>query len=51
LARELCKSDPDSVRTSIVAAWELRFGARLKASFVLTSRVDQLQQALAVLPL
>lgn len=37
--------------TSIVVACELRFGARRKGSDVLTKRVEQLLDTLAVLPL
>ncbi len=50
-AGRLSTRDPDSLCTSIVAACELRFGARLKGSAALTMRVDQLLQALPVLPL
>lgn len=42
---------PDAACTSIVVACELRFGARRKGSRVLTRRVGQLLDALAVLPL
>lgn len=51
LAQKLNALDPDSVCTSIVAACELRFGARRKGSAPLTRRVEQLLQALTVLPL
>jgi tRNA(fMet)-specific endonuclease VapC len=51
LAEKLNAMDPDTVCTSIVAACELRFGAQRKASAPLTQRVEQLLQALAVLPL
>lgn len=43
--------EPDAACTSIVVACELRFGARRKGSRVLTLRVGQLLDALAVLPL
>ena len=42
---------PDVVCTSIVVACELRFGARRKGSATLTQRVEQLLEALTVLPL
>lgn len=51
LAERLNALDPDAVCTSIVAACELRFGAQRKGSMPLTRRVDQLLQALTVLPL
>jgi tRNA(fMet)-specific endonuclease VapC len=51
LARKLTAQDPDAVCTSIVAACELRFGARRKGSAPLTQRVEQLLQAMTVLPL
>jgi tRNA(fMet)-specific endonuclease VapC len=51
LARKLTTLDPDAVCTSIVAACELRFGARRKGSAPLTQRVEQLLQVLTVLPL
>ena len=51
LAQKLDALDPDTVCTSIVAACELRFGARRKGSAPLTQRVEQLLQALTVLPL
>jgi len=43
--------EPEAACTSIVVACELRFGARRKGSRVLTLRVGQLLDALAVLPL
>lgn len=51
LARQVADLDPDDVCTSIVAACELRFGARRKGSATLTQRVEQLLEALTVLPL
>ena len=51
LAQKLNALEPDSVCTSIVAACELRFGAQRKGSAPLTQRVEQLLQALTVLPL
>ncbi|MFM1987187.1 MAG: hypothetical protein RJA99_144 [Pseudomonadota bacterium] len=51
LARRLSAMDPDAVCTSIVAACELRFGARRKGSAQLTQRVEQLLRVLTVLPL
>lgn len=42
---------PDVVCTSIVVACELRFGARRKGSAALTQRVDDLLDAMLVLPL
>ena len=44
-------TEPDAVCTSIVVACELRFGARRKGSAALTQRVEQLLEAMAVLPL
>ncbi len=51
LAELLGGLDPDAVCTSIVAACELRFGARRKGSDLLTGRVEQLLRVLEVLPL
>lgn len=51
LAHKLNGLDADAVCTSIVAACELRFGAQRKGSAPLTRRVEQLLQALTVLPL
>lgn len=51
LKRRLETTEPGAVCTSIVVACELRFGARRKGSEVLTKRVQQLLDALAVLPL
>lgn len=42
---------PDAVCTSIVVACELRFGARRKGSAALTQRVEDLLDAVVVLPL
>jgi len=50
LARQLSARVPDRTCTSIVAACELRFGAQRKGSAQLTQRVEQLLQALTVLP-
>ena len=51
LMQRLDATDPDAVCTSIVVACELRFGARRRGSEVLTQRVEQLLDTLAVLPL
>lgn len=51
LKRRLEITEPGAVCTSIVVACELRFGARRKGSEVLVKRVQQLLDALAVLPL
>lgn len=51
LAQQLGALDPGAVCTSIVAACELRFGARRKGSDALTGRVEQLLGVLTVLPL
>jgi tRNA(fMet)-specific endonuclease VapC len=51
LAQKLNALEPHTVCTSIVAACELRFGAQRKGSAPLTHRVEQLLQALTVLPL
>jgi len=51
LTRRLAATEPDAVCTSIVVACELRFGAHRKGSDVLTQRVEQLLDTLAVLPL
>lgn len=50
LTRRLAAQSHDAACTSIVAACELRFGARRKGSATLTQRVEQLLDALAVLP-
>jgi tRNA(fMet)-specific endonuclease VapC len=50
LATTLSAMDPDTLCTSIVAACELRFGAQRRGSATLTRRVEQLLQALTVLP-
>lgn len=49
--RRLEAIEPDAVCTSIVVACELRFGVRRKGPDVLTQRVEQLLDTLAVLPL
>ena len=51
LAQRLNALEPDTVCTSIIAACGLRFGAQRKGSAPLTQRVEQLLQALTVLPL
>lgn len=51
LARRLDDSEPSAVCTSIVAACELRFGAQRKGSPALSLRVEQLLEAIEVLPL
>jgi tRNA(fMet)-specific endonuclease VapC len=50
-AQRLGTMEPEAVCTSIVVACELRFGARRKGSDALTQRVEQLLNALTVLPL
>ena len=40
----------DEICTSVVVACELRFGARRLGSAVLTARVEQLLEAMAILP-
>lgn len=50
LLRRLRELEPDAVCTSNVVACELRFGAWRKGSDVLTQRVEQLLDALTVLP-
>lgn len=50
LVQRLATVAPDAVCTSIVVACELRFGARRKGSATLTQRVEQLLEALVVLP-
>jgi len=51
LVERLRATEPDAVCTSIVVACELRFGAQRKGSHLLTQRVDNLLNTLAVLPL
>jgi len=51
LVERLRATESNAVCTSIVVACELRFGARRKGSQLLTQRVDDLLNALAVLPL
>jgi len=51
LVERLRSTEPNVVCTSIVVACELRFGARRKGSQLLTQRVDDLLNTLAVLPL
>ena len=51
LVERLRATEPNAVCTSIVVACELRFGARRKGSQLLTQRVDDLLNTLAVLPL
>ena len=51
IMQRLDATEPDAVCTSIVVACKLRFGARRKGSDVLTQRVEQLLDTLAVLPL
>ena len=50
LTKRLAVEAAEAVCTSIVAACELRYGARRKASEVLTQRVEQLLDAISVLP-
>ncbi len=51
LKRKIASVGEDAVCTSIVVAAELRFGALKKKSTALAARVDQLLDALEVLPL
>ena len=51
LMQHLAATEPDAVCTSIVVACELRFRAHRKGSAALTQRVEQLLEALSVLPL
>ena len=51
LMQRLASIEPDAVCTSIIAACELRFGARKKGSDVLTRRVEQLLGTMTILPL
>lgn len=51
LLQRLGATEPDAVCTSIVVASELRFGARRRKSEVLSRRVEQLLDSLAVLPM
>ena len=51
LAQRLVGLEPSAVCTSIIAACELRFGAKRKGSAVLSQRVEALLQAIVVLPL
>lgn len=51
MVRRLGATAPDAVCTSIVVACELRFGARKKASDVLSERIEQLLDSLTVVPL
>ncbi|MEO6625837.1 MAG: hypothetical protein ABIN37_13560, partial [Burkholderiaceae bacterium] len=51
LMGRLDATEPDAVCTRIVVACELRFGARRKGSDLLTQRVEQLLDTLAVLAL
>lgn len=50
LVQRLAREAVDAVCTSIVVACELRFGAQRKGSAALTQRVEQLLEALTVLP-
>jgi len=51
LKGRLEETEPQAVCTSIVVACELKFGARKKGSQELNRRVEQLLDALVVLPL
>jgi tRNA(fMet)-specific endonuclease VapC len=51
LKRQIALVGEDAVCTSIVVAAELRFGALKKKSAALSARVDQLLDALEVMPL
>ena len=51
LAPKIAAVGEKQVCTSIIVACELRFGARKKASELLTARVEQLLEALDVMPL
>ena len=50
LRQKVAGASPDTLCTSIVVACELRFGALRKGSDTLTRRVEQLLEALPVLP-
>ena len=50
LRQKVAGASPDTLCTSIVVVCELRFGALLKGSDTLTRRVEQLLEALPVLP-
>jgi len=49
VAHKIASVGEDNLCTSIVVACELRFGARKKKSDLLTARVDQLLETLAVI--
>ena len=51
LVERLRATEPDALCTSIVVACELRFGAQRRGSQLLTQRVDDLLNTLAVLTL
>jgi len=51
LVERLHATEPDALCTSIVVACELRFAAQRRGSQLLTQRVDDLLNTLAVLPL
>lgn len=51
VARRIARAGEDAVCTSIVVACELRYGAAKKGSPRLSSQLESILQALAVLPL
>ena len=50
LTQRVAHVGTDEICTSVVLACELRFGARRLGSAVLTARVEQLLEAMAILP-
>ena len=50
LTQRVARVGTDRICTSVVVACELRFGARRRGSATLTARVEQLLEAMAVLP-
>lgn len=50
LTQRVAHVGTDRICTSVVVACELRFGARRRGSATLTARVEQLLEAMAVLP-
>ena len=50
LTQRVAHVGTDEICTSVVVACELRFGARRLGSAVLTARVEQLLEAMAILP-
>jgi tRNA(fMet)-specific endonuclease VapC len=50
LTQRVARVGTDRICTSVVVACELHFGARRRGSATLTARVEQLLEAMAVLP-